>query len=99
MGKFVDISGMKFGRLTVIDRAPNRDKTTMWNCECECSNKTVVPGGDLKNGTTKSCGCLQIDVVKKRNYKHGFSYGQQIIKFQTNHPPKETKCPKCGHEL
>ena len=73
MGKFVDISGMKFGRLTVIDRAPNRDKTTMWNCECECSNKTVVPGGDLKNGTTKSCGCLQIDVVKKRNYKHGFS--------------------------
>ena len=65
MGKFVDLTGRKFGRLTVIKRAedyisPNGSKAPQWLCECECGNEIIVVGGRLtkKNGT-KSCGCLQ----------------------------------------
>ena len=58
MGKFIDLTGQIFGKLTVIERVENRGKQTMWRCQCTCGTKVVVCGGDLKNGHTKSCGCL-----------------------------------------
>ena len=62
-----DLTGRKFGRLTVICQAddyihPNGTHRPRWLCECECENHTqVVVNGDAlkdKNGT-RSCGCLQ----------------------------------------
>ena len=52
----------------------------------------------------ESCDICNAELKLQRIYFNGQKicpacYGQQIIKFQTNHPPKETKCPKCGHEL
>ena len=73
MGAFIDITGNRYGNLTVIKRAPNRGKQTMWLCSCDCGNTVVVAGGHLKSGHTKSCGCLQGDLCgdKNPNYKHG----------------------------
>lgn len=48
----------------------------MWNCLCECGNELVVRGGALKNGNTKSCGCLQKECATssgKKNKTHGLS--------------------------
>lgn len=59
MGKFQDLTGMKFGKLTVVERAENQGKKTMWRCLCECGNEKIVNGHDLKSGATKSCGCLK----------------------------------------
>lgn len=73
----LDITGNTYGNLKVIERAPNRGKQTYWLCECQCENKTrlVVRGGDLKNGHTKSCGCLKkisdIANIEKYNLNNG----------------------------
>lgn len=60
--KTEDLTGQRFGRLTVIKRDEDRvDKrgrhTAMWVCKCECGTVKTVAGGHLKSGHTKSCGC------------------------------------------
>ncbi len=59
MGKLIDLTGKKFGKLTVIKRAPNKNKEVYWDCYCDCGNNTIKKGKSLKNGDTKSCGCLK----------------------------------------
>lgn len=59
-----DLTGQRFNKLVVLSSAPdhvkpNGDCVARWNCECDCGNFTVVDGASLKNGHTKSCGCLQ----------------------------------------
>ena len=74
MGKIKDLTGQRFGRLTVIERAgtysaPNcRSKSATWRCKCDCGNESVLVGNDLSRGATKSCGCLfEENTHKKRN--------------------------------
>lgn len=60
MNKLIDLMGQKFGRLTVIERAKNtKDGRAQWKCKCDCGNELIVRGKNLRNGSTKSCGCLQ----------------------------------------
>lgn len=63
--------GEKFGRLTVVSRAPNRGHFIMWKCKCDCGNDIVTREVSLKSGVSKSCGCLQRDKVRMANTKHG----------------------------
>jgi hypothetical protein len=59
---FKDLTGTTFGRLLVISRAENDESgNSRWNCKCSCGAMTVVLALDLRNSTTKSCGCLQRD--------------------------------------
>lgn len=80
MGKstLIDLTGQQFNRLKVIRRAPNRGKQTYWLCECQCENKTLkeVRGADLKNGTTKSCGCWkkEVDMQKIKEFNKSIGY-------------------------
>lgn len=71
--KFKDISGQKFGRLTVIYRLHNHhdNKNTHWLCVCECGNLTEVSRPNLINGHNKSCGCLNAEKRKTTHTKHG----------------------------
>lgn len=55
--KLQDLSGKKYGRLTVIKRAPNMGKETAWECLCQCGAKVIKRGSDLRSGATQSCGC------------------------------------------
>lgn len=72
--KFEDISDKTFGRLNVISRVENnKHNQIMWNCICECGNKRVIYGGDLKSGKTKSCGCLNKELIIQRSKTHGLS--------------------------
>lgn len=72
MGKFEDLTGRKFGRLTVISRigTNNLGKAT-WLCKCDCGKETVVTTGELKSGNTKSCGCYNKEKRKTNNLVHG----------------------------
>lgn len=63
MSKFIDLTGQKFGKLTVIEKAENKGGRTAWRCACECGNETIVSSTGLKGGNTKSCGCLRKDKV------------------------------------
>ena len=64
MGKFVDLTGKKFGRLTVIKRLPN-DKWghSRFLCQCECGNTKETTGDNLIRGICQSCGCIQKEVT------------------------------------
>ena len=53
----IDLTGQRFGRLTVIERAENIGKKTMWKCRCDCGNEKIIRADDLKSGRSKSCGC------------------------------------------
>jgi hypothetical protein len=60
MNALIDISGQRFGRLTVVKRVPQRDTSTgvtMWLCRCDCGGKSIVRGSSLRTGRTVSCGC------------------------------------------
>lgn len=57
MGKFIDLTGQKYNKLTVIERVESKNRHSQWRCLCECGNETIVSSDKLKNGHTKSCGC------------------------------------------
>lgn len=57
----IDLTGNRYGRLVVLGYS-HQNKNTLslyyWNCQCDCGNKKLVSSICLKNGTTKSCGCI-----------------------------------------
>lgn len=65
--QYIDITGQKFGKLTVLERSENTrgDKQTYFKCMCECGNYFVVTRNSLVSGNTKSCGCLHKESMKK----------------------------------
>jgi hypothetical protein len=71
--KRLDLVGQKFSRLEVIGDAGNEDTKSYWNCICDCGTVIRVVGSDLKNGHTKSCGCLSRDKASQRWKIHGQS--------------------------
>ena len=67
---FIDLTGQRFGRLTVVERAPdqvlsNGKHIVRWTCSCDCGNETAVLGENLRYGHTKSCGCLRADLLSR----------------------------------
>ena len=67
-----DLTGQRFGRLVVL--APSVRKVGnhhYWECQCDCGNKVMVIGNNLRHGTTRSCGCLRAEAKKKywNNYR------------------------------
>lgn len=66
MGRAIDLTGRKFGRLTVMERAgyyttPKGKRFLQWLCKCDCGGFKTVITSKLNNGHTKSCGCLQTE--------------------------------------
>lgn len=77
MGRFIDITGNRYGRLTVIQRCgTSSDNRPQWLCKCDCGNSVVVRGYLLKNNKTKSCGCYHREQARaqgKSKAKHNLS--------------------------
>lgn len=73
--QILDLTGRKFGRLTVISYSHSEHKhLAHWNCQCECGNKMSVRGRSLISGNTKSCGCFRRENSTKLTFKHGRRY-------------------------
>jgi len=61
-----DLTGKRFGKLTAIEPLKERkNKRIVWKCKCDCGNYTKVLSTYLKNGDTKSCGCIKNEQNKK----------------------------------
>lgn len=78
MANLIDMTGWRMAdhgvpdsRITVIDRAPNRGTYVMWNCLCDCGNKCVLAGTRIRSGNTKSCGCINKELLVSRNVATG----------------------------
>lgn len=52
-----DLTGQRFGRLTILEFAYTKNKMYYWKCQCDCGNICYVRTAWLTNGTTISCGC------------------------------------------
>ena len=80
MGRpLIDLSGRRFGRYTVLARDRARSNGAgahpRWLCVCDCGSFQSVFGTNLANGgTSSSCGCLRVEMLKKRQTTHG-EYG------------------------
>lgn len=68
--KFIDLTGRKFGRLTVVRKADSYAAGKIkWVCKCDCGNEKEVLANNLRSGHTNSCGCI----FKTMNIRHGHS--------------------------
>lgn len=79
MGRFIDLSGQRFGRLMVVEYVgKNNQNRAIWKCLCDCGNETIVRSDALRSGDTQSCGCLNSENKSKecieRNIKHGLAH-------------------------
>ena len=71
-----DLVDRQFGRLTVVEfvgihTTPCGTKRRMWKCKCECGKAKIVSESNLKNGSTKSCGCWKYQKIKEKCTTHG----------------------------
>ena len=71
MGRLIDLSGKRFGRLLAIERDTSRSPKerkyrTLWKCKCDCGKEVVVWANNLVRGHTLSCGCYKIETFIDR---------------------------------
>lgn len=98
MGKFIDMTGwvmsehgINDSRITVLKRvedyiSPKGYRVTQWECKCECGNIFVTSGNNLRDGTTKSCGCLQKEVARDMVFKDitGEKFGKLTVLYRVD---------------
>lgn len=78
-GRFIEMTGRRFGRLKVLRLAEQRiGRDLGWVCACDCGATLNVRGAFLRRGVTKSCGCYHRDRLKTDSLKHGHTIGHKI---------------------
>lgn len=74
MPALIDLTGRRFHRWTVLHAAPTaRNGKRYWVCRCDCGTEKIVPGGGLRCGDSKSCGCWNRDSARARETTHGLT--------------------------
>ena len=105
MGKFEDLTGQKFGKLTVIERCenyitPKGQHNTQWLCKCDCGNEKNVKALNLKNGNTKSCGhCNDIKPGDKFGILTAIERCEDYITPKGQHATQWLCKCSCGREI
>lgn len=102
MGKLRNLTGQKFGRLTVLKRTENsKSGQTRWLCRCDCGEIVKVHRPHLISGHTKSCGCLNSEKARKRTkgnhpaWKGDDVTKEQIHRWLRSNIVKPIMCQKC----
>lgn len=91
---YEDLTGQKFGSLTVLSRtedyvSPSGKRTPKWHCQCDCGKYVDVIGESMKNGNTRSCGCL-----RKGNRRAEDLTGQRFGKLVVKERAEDYVSPK-----
>lgn len=74
--KFIDMTGVKINRYLFIRRVGlSERKKALWEVKCDCGNTRIVTSCDVRNGKSKSCGCLASEMTSLRSRTHGQSGG------------------------
>ena len=69
MGKFMDLTGQRYGKLTVLQRDENHGRFVHWICKCDCGTVKSFRGGHLRSGATVSCGCHRLKASSEAKIK------------------------------
>lgn len=78
MGNMIDLTGKRFGMLTVLNYVGKEGREYYWKCKCDCGNEAKVRGRTLRSGETRSCGCL----AGKNNRQHGEARSRLYITYR-----------------
>lgn len=79
-----DITGQRFHKLVAIKQNGRSScGKVLWLCQCDCGNTTTVQGVLLRNGSTKSCGCLVSEKITKRNTTHGMTCSREYHSWKS----------------
>lgn len=105
MSKLIDRTGERYGRLIVIERAPNfvcssGRQLVMWRCKCDCGNITNVSTNSLRSGLTTSCGCWNYEQQKSSITKHrihGDTNGEFRLLYEKWNKIKSRCYSECCH--
>lgn len=91
MAAMQEMVGQRFGRLTVVAMGAQRPKgRILWECRCDCGNTILASKSALKNGTTKSCGCLHKEIMKAQGHKSVLDLtGQRFGRLTVIRPTEE----------
>lgn len=74
MPKMIDLTGQRYGSLTVISIAENEPyKKKKWLCKCDCGEDVIVSGSNLRCGHTKHCKKCGHETSRKKKIKHGMT--------------------------
>lgn len=87
------MTGKKFARLFVL-KYIRQDKNggSLWLCKCKCDKEIIVRGSSLRNGHTKSCGCLHNDLLSKRVSKHNHTKNRKRSKIYSTWTQMIQRC-------
>jgi GTP-sensing pleiotropic transcriptional regulator CodY len=78
----INITGQRFGSLVAVSRADNNQRRqTRWLCLCDCGATTTVIGMSLRQGATRSCGCLRRK-QSAANMAHARKHGTEAMRRQ-----------------
>ncbi len=109
-GDFVDLTGLRFGRLLVIKETDQdkHNRRVLWLCKCDCGVEKKILTGALKSGHTKSCGCLHREIAARQGAASaldlsGKRFGKLIavepVKKRTEQGLVQWRCKcDCGKE-
>ena len=90
--KIKDLTGQRFGNLVAVRRTGKQKyRSQVWECRCDCGNVSEVTAGNLRSGTTRSCGCAgdesRIESMKKAVEKRQHYYIEGTDIFQLCQSP------------
>lgn len=75
------LEGQRFGRLVVEEKGPAKGGQAVWRCRCDCGNVVDVLMGNLKQGMTRSCGCLGREARKRKKIRvEGQRFGKLVVR-------------------
>lgn len=106
MRKAKDLTGRKFGRLEVVERAGvDENKRATWLCKCRCGNTKIISAKDLHSRKVYSCGCLRRDLnraKKEKDYERLEAVRKEVAEYKAcaeaqTTPRNETLCWTCYH--
>ena len=82
---YIDMTGQRFGLLTVLRPSEKRlhPRIKTWECICDCGKHHLVLGDSLRRGATRSCGCLRDRRAHETHTTHGLSYSR-VYKIRSN---------------
>ncbi len=104
-GQAEDLTGRRFGMLTVLHRAENdKNGKVRWRCRCSCGSEVVVRANALKSGHAQSCGCKRHGAAYNRHDLTGRRFGRLTVLYHVSRADRvkssywHCRCD-CGKEL
>jgi hypothetical protein len=94
-----DLTGRRFGRLTVVSRAENgKYGQVRWLCKCSCGESICTDARNLKTGKTKSCGCFRREFSRAKAIRHGHAIKGKLSPEYISYTNAKQRCENPSHK-